>query len=138
MSAAFDIEDRKRTEWLRAAEMRTLRMITDGASLPDILNHVCTSIDRQIAPWFTAILLMDPGRKTPVAQCRAEVPAGLGSRNHAPPGGCRHGLVWHCRMREDASPRDGYCDRIRWREEYRGPRPEERNTGGMVPADCDE
>jgi len=58
--AAFDIDDRKRAEWLRAAEMQTLQMITDGASLPDILQHVCTSIDRQMAPWFTAILLMDP------------------------------------------------------------------------------
>src|SRR6266481_484284 len=57
--AAFDIEDRKRAEWLRAAEMRTLQMITDGASLTDILNQVCTSIDLQISPSVTTILLMD-------------------------------------------------------------------------------
>src|SRR5262245_57137665 len=81
--AAFDIEDRKRAEWLRAAEMQTLQMITDGASLPDILNHVCTSIDLQMAPWFTAIMLMDPdgtrlwlsgGPKVPQAWARAITP----------------------------------------------------------------
>jgi PAS domain S-box-containing protein len=61
---ATDIEDRKRTEFLYAAEMRTLEMITDGASLTDILNHVCTSIDLQISPSVTTVLLMDPDGKT--------------------------------------------------------------------------
>src|SRR5262245_25008897 len=61
--AAFDIEDRKQTEWLRAAEMRTLQMIADGTSLREILNHVCTSIDAEIAPRFTSITLMDPDGK---------------------------------------------------------------------------
>jgi PAS domain S-box-containing protein len=60
---ATDIEDRKRTESLRAAEMRTLQMITDGASLTDILNHVCASIDVQISPSVTTIMLMDPDGK---------------------------------------------------------------------------
>ena len=60
---ATDIEDRKRTESLHVAEMRTLQMITDGASLTDILNHVCTSIDLQISPSVTTILLMDPDGK---------------------------------------------------------------------------
>src|SRR5215475_725131 len=81
--AAFDIEDRKRTEWLRAAEMRTLQMIADGARLADILNHVCTSIDAEIYPRFTTILLMDPdgkrlrpiaGPKVPKAWIRAITP----------------------------------------------------------------
>src|SRR5262249_14669160 len=39
--------------------IRTLQMIADGASLTDILNHVCTSIDLQISPSVTTILLMD-------------------------------------------------------------------------------
>jgi len=34
-------------------------MIADGASLTDILNHLCTSIDLQISPSVTTILLMD-------------------------------------------------------------------------------
>ena len=54
------IGERKRTEWLYAAEMETLRMITRGASLTDILNHVCASIDRLIFPSITTVLLMDP------------------------------------------------------------------------------
>ena len=58
-ATATDIEDRKRTESLLAAETRTLQMIADGASLTDILNHVCTSIDSQISPSVTTILLMD-------------------------------------------------------------------------------
>ena len=57
---SLDIEDRKRAEWLRAAEMRTLQMIADNASLTDILNHLCQSIDLLISPWITTILLMDP------------------------------------------------------------------------------
>ena len=67
--ASLDIEDRKRTEWLRAAEMRTLQMIADNASLTDILNHLCSSIDLVISPWITTILLMDPDGKSlrPVA-----------------------------------------------------------------------
>ena len=56
---ANDIEHRRRTELLRAAEMQALHMITEGAGLTDILNHVCTSIDLHIAPSITTILLMD-------------------------------------------------------------------------------
>ena len=53
------IGERTRTEWLYAAEMETLRMITEGVSLPTILTHVCASIDRYISPSITTILLMD-------------------------------------------------------------------------------
>src|ERR1700680_2231858 len=61
--------ERKRTEWLYAAEMETLRMITDGASVADILTHVCASIDRLIFPSITTILLMEPDglRLRPIA-----------------------------------------------------------------------
>jgi formate hydrogenlyase transcriptional activator len=54
------VGERTRTEWLYAAEMETLRMITEGVSLPNILTHVCASIDRYISPSITTILLMDP------------------------------------------------------------------------------
>jgi formate hydrogenlyase transcriptional activator len=60
---ATDIEDRKRTQSLHAAEMRTLQMITDGASLTDILTQLCVAIDCQIAPSKTTILLLDPDGK---------------------------------------------------------------------------
>src|SRR5215468_51706 len=61
--AAFDIDDRKQTEWLRAAEMRTLQMISEGASLSDILNHLCSSMDLYVSPSMTTILLMDQDGK---------------------------------------------------------------------------
>ena len=60
---AIDIEDRKQTESLRAAEKRTLEMIADGASLKDILNHLCSSIDVQVSPSVTTVQLMDPDGK---------------------------------------------------------------------------
>src|SRR5260370_3182336 len=77
------IGERQRTAWLYAAEMETLRMITEGASLTDILTHVCASIDRQISPSITTILLMEPdgvslrpiaGPKVPVEWTRAISP----------------------------------------------------------------
>jgi PAS domain S-box-containing protein len=58
-----DIEDLKQAEHLLAAEKHTLEMIADGASLNDILNHVCTSMDLLVAPSMTTILLMDPDGK---------------------------------------------------------------------------
>ncbi|HEV3345308.1 MAG TPA: sigma 54-interacting transcriptional regulator, partial [Pirellulales bacterium] len=58
-ATATDIDDRKQTESLLAAEMRALQMIVDGASLADVLNHVCASIDLQISPSVATILLTD-------------------------------------------------------------------------------
>jgi len=57
---ATDIDDRKRTQLLHAAEMRTLEMITDGASLTDTLDQLCAAIDCQVSPSKTVILLLDP------------------------------------------------------------------------------
>jgi len=42
---ALDIEDRKRSETLLAAENRTLQMIANGENLSDVLNDLCTAID---------------------------------------------------------------------------------------------
>src|SRR4029077_13025867 len=47
-------------ESLLAAEKRTLEMIADGASLNDILNDLCCSIDVQASPVISTVLLMDP------------------------------------------------------------------------------
>jgi formate hydrogenlyase transcriptional activator len=60
---AIDIEDRKRIEALRAAEKRTLEMIADGASLKNILNELCSSIDVEASPVISTVLLMDPDGK---------------------------------------------------------------------------
>ena len=35
-------------------------MIADGSTLENVLDHLCRSIDEQIAPFITTILLMDP------------------------------------------------------------------------------
>ncbi len=58
-----DIQDRKQTETLHAAEKRTLEMIADGASLTDVLNHLCASIDVQVAPSVTTAFVMETDGK---------------------------------------------------------------------------
>ncbi len=66
------------TESLGATEKRTLEMIADGASLKEILTHLCDSIDVQVSPSVTSVLLMErdgkhgacrPGRRF-VRYCR--------------------------------------------------------------------
>src|SRR4029077_8168057 len=66
------IGERTRTKWLYAAEMETLRMITQGAGLTDILNHVCASIDRLI---FPSNPLDGSGWAETPADCRSEGPS---------------------------------------------------------------
>src|SRR3984893_5571418 len=60
---AADIENLKQADALRAAEKRTLEMIADGASLKDVLDQLCSSIDVQIAPSVTTVLLIDADGK---------------------------------------------------------------------------
>jgi formate hydrogenlyase transcriptional activator len=57
--ANTDIEDRKRTEALLAAEKRTLEMIASGACLADILKRLCETIDAQASNIKSAVMLMD-------------------------------------------------------------------------------
>ncbi|MGC1298563.1 MAG: PAS domain S-box protein, partial [Alloacidobacterium sp.] len=54
-----DIQDRKQTETLHAAERRTLEMIASGACLPDILEKLCETIDAQASNVRSAVMLMD-------------------------------------------------------------------------------
>jgi PAS domain S-box-containing protein len=86
---ATDIEDRKRAESLRAAEEQTLEMIADGASLEDILNEVCRSIEAQAPTTISTVLLMDPdgkqlwhaaGPRVPRDWLRAISPRPIGPR----------------------------------------------------------
>ncbi len=60
---ATDIEDRKRTESLRSAEKRILEMIAEGASLKEVLDHLCCSIDIEASPVISTVLVMDPDGK---------------------------------------------------------------------------
>src|ERR1700739_4805200 len=57
--ANTDIEDRKRAEALLAAEKRTLEMIASGASLAEILESLCETIDGQTRNIKSAVMLMD-------------------------------------------------------------------------------
>src|ERR1700739_252981 len=54
-----DIDDRKRAEALLAAEKRTLEMIASGASLAEILESLCETIDGQTRNIKSAVMLMD-------------------------------------------------------------------------------
>jgi len=86
---ATDVEDRKRAESLRAAEQRALEMIADGASLKDILDEVCRSIEVQAPTTISTILLMDSdgkrlwhaaGPRVPRDWLRAISPRPIGPR----------------------------------------------------------
>jgi len=57
--ANTDIEDRKRAEALLAAEKQTLEMIASGASLAEILESLCETIDGQTRNIKSAVMLMD-------------------------------------------------------------------------------
>jgi PAS domain S-box-containing protein len=119
--SSFDIEDRKRAEWLRAAEMRALQMIAEGANLEDILNQICRSIDVQSSPWTTGVTLMDPdgkrlfpcaGPKMPDEWARAVTPLPVA----ADTGLCGTAAFLKARV---IVP-DVATESV-WREEYRAP-----------------
>src|SRR5882757_9589381 len=61
-------------ESLRTAERRTLEMISDGASLKDVLTHLCDSIDVQVSPSVTSVLLMERDGKHLVLTAGPKVP----------------------------------------------------------------
>lgn len=59
----IDIEYASQRELLHAAEKRTLEMVADGASLREVLDQLCSSIDIQVAPSVTTVLVMDANGK---------------------------------------------------------------------------
>src|SRR6266849_3987824 len=61
-------------ESLRTAERQTLEMISDGASLKDVLTHLCDSIDVQVSPSVTSVLLMERDGKHLVLTAGPKVP----------------------------------------------------------------
>jgi formate hydrogenlyase transcriptional activator len=52
-----------RAESLLAAEKRTLEMMANGASLSEVLNDLCASIDAHAPPVTSMVCLMDPDGK---------------------------------------------------------------------------
>src|SRR6267154_1988510 len=61
-------------EAIRTAESRTLDMISDVASLKDVLTHLCDSIDVQVSPSVTSVLLMERDGKHLVLTAGPKVP----------------------------------------------------------------
>src|SRR5258708_2329368 len=59
----IDIDPIRQRETLHAAEERTLELIGDGASLKEVLDQLCSSIDVQVAPSVTTVLLRDTDRE---------------------------------------------------------------------------
>ncbi len=60
---ATDIEDRKRTESLHAAEKGLLEMIANGARLSEVLNNLCAAIDAHSPGATSFVCLMDADGK---------------------------------------------------------------------------
>jgi formate hydrogenlyase transcriptional activator len=60
---AIDIEDRKQTESMRAAEKRILEMIANGIALSQILNVLCHAIDERAPGATSFVCLMDSDGK---------------------------------------------------------------------------
>ena len=50
-------------EWLLSAEKRTLEMIANGVSLPDVLDDLCRTIEAQSPGVISTVLLADPDGK---------------------------------------------------------------------------
>jgi formate hydrogenlyase transcriptional activator len=63
LGTGIDIEPIRQRETLHTAEQRTLELIADGASLKDVLDQLCSSIDVQVAPSVTTVLLRDSDRE---------------------------------------------------------------------------
>src|SRR5258705_1008464 len=93
----MQVIDHKQVESLLAAERRTLEMIAGGASLTDVLEDLCDTIDDQAPEIISSILLMDPhgerlwpaaGRRGPDGRVSTITPLpiwpGMGSCGTAP------------------------------------------------------
>jgi formate hydrogenlyase transcriptional activator len=64
-------------ESLLVAEQRTLQMIAGGASLPEVLDDLCRTIDAQAPGAISSILLMDPDGKRLWPGAVSRVPTGF-------------------------------------------------------------
>jgi GAF domain-containing protein len=74
---ATEIQDRKRSESLRAAEKRILEMIADDVGLSEILNDLCSAIDAHTPGASSFVCLMDPDGKQLWPTAGPRIPASL-------------------------------------------------------------
>lgn len=75
-SRAGSSENGKQSQLLHLAEKRTLEMIADGASLPDVLNELCAAID-DYASATSFICLLDAGSNELYPIAGPHVPAAF-------------------------------------------------------------
>jgi PAS domain S-box-containing protein len=66
-----------RAEPLLAAERRTLEMVTNGASLSEVLTDLCAAIDAHAPPATSMVCLMDPDGKQLLPCAAPRVPAAF-------------------------------------------------------------
>ena len=103
-----DIEDLKRAESLLAAEKRTLEMIASGASLSEILDNLCRSIDAQSVNSSSTVLLMDPRRRKAMAGGRAAGPGRMDPGYHSIEDRAVRGFLRHSGIFEEAGDHNRY------------------------------
>jgi hypothetical protein len=102
-------------ESLLAAEKRTLEMIANGASLPEVLNDLCASIDAHASPVTSMVLFGE--RRMAVAVCRTSCPCHIQGRYHSLADRSRQSFLRCCRIHQTKGNRSEYLQRsavARW------------------------
>jgi len=74
---AVNVKTPSQPESLLAAEKRTLEMMANGASLSEVLNDLCASIDAHAPPVASMVCLMDPDGKELFPGAGPHIPAAL-------------------------------------------------------------
>ncbi len=74
---AVNVKTPSQPESLLAAEKRTLEMMANGASLSEVLNDLCASIDAHATPVASMVCLMDPDGKGLFPGAGPHIPAAL-------------------------------------------------------------
>ena len=74
---AVNVKTPSQAESLLAAEKRTLEMMANGASLSEVLNDLCASIDAHAPPVASMVCLMDPNGKELFPGAGPHIPAAL-------------------------------------------------------------
>src|SRR6266403_727042 len=74
---AVNVKTPSQAESLLAAEKRTLEMMANGASLSEVLNDLCASIDAHAPPVASMVCLMDPSGKELFPGAGPHIPAAL-------------------------------------------------------------
>src|SRR5882757_7547367 len=74
---AVNVKTPSHAESLLAAEKRTLEMMANGASLSEVLNDLCASIDAHAPPVASMVCLMDPNGKELFPGAGPHIPAAL-------------------------------------------------------------